>query len=207
MMKKWLPGLLILLFLGWASYRFFFTRDITKATATNSMALDWNELDATTGSKVTETPETIKVTPPAPSGEQESTVSPDNAVVKTSPTAEGKDQFQEFDIIEGKWIGQVEGIIGKKNFPRYLAMRKRNESEKLVAYKAYHEYLKQKYGDNYSYNISEDQNVAEKKINQRYLQMLLRLIGEEKFQQYLKARDQINEENRRDNKEFIQIEF
>ena len=48
-----------------------------------------------------------------------------------------------------------------------------------------------------SYNISEDQSLQESKINQKYLKELLNLVGKEKFAQYIKARDKLNEENRK----------
>jgi uncharacterized protein YgiM (DUF1202 family) len=86
-------------------------------------------------------------------------------------------------------------------------MRDRNEKEKMQAYKEYHNYLRQKYGDKFSYNITDDQSAREKQINQRYLKDLLKLIGPEKFKKYTASKDQFNEEMRRKNKESIQIEF
>lgn len=143
-----------------------------------------------------------------------------NKTVTTAPNAFSKvgevksrvhetpdEKFEEFDKLEKVWLSKVQVIVGEKNYPLYLDMRNRNEKEKMQAYKEYHDYLRQKYGDNFSYNISEDQSIREKQINQRYLKELLKLIGPVQFKQYTEARDLFNESMRRQNKESIQIEF
>lgn len=117
------------------------------------------------------------------------------------------ERFMEFDRQEQAWFATMKSIVGEKVFAEYVQMREQSEKEKLMAYKEYHNYLRQKYGDKFSYNISEDQSIREKDITKRYLSELLKLIGEEKFRQYTAARDQFNEKMRRENKEAIQIEF
>ncbi len=117
------------------------------------------------------------------------------------------DRFLEFDRQEKNWLNEAKTIIGEKDYPMYVQMREQSEKEKLMAYKEYHDYLRQKFGDKFSYNISEDQSIREKDITKRYLGDLLKIIGEEKFKKYISARDQFNEKMRRENKESIQIEF
>lgn len=116
-------------------------------------------------------------------------------------------QFEEFDKMEKVWLSKVQEIVGSSNYPLYVDMRTRNDKEKMQAYKEYHDYLRQKYGDKFSYNISEDQSIREKEINQRYLKELLKLIGPEAFKKYTEAKDLYNEQMRRQGKESIQIEF
>lgn len=143
-------------------------------------------------------PSSLKINPKAKvSGEDQ----------KTKDREFTEEDFKEFDQIEKNWLGTVELIIGEKNYPRYLEMRNQNEKEKMQAYKEYHDYLRQKYGDTFSYNISEDQSIREKQINQRYLKELLELIGPEAFKKYTDAKDLFNENMRRENKESIQMEF
>lgn len=117
------------------------------------------------------------------------------------------ERFEEFDRQEKAWFSQAKAIMGEKDFPLYVQMREQSEKEKLMAYKEYHSYLRQKFGDKFSYNISEDQSVREKEITKRYLAELLKMIGQDKFKKYTAARDQFNEQMRRENKEAIQIEF
>ncbi|MDD4975529.1 MAG: hypothetical protein PHY93_14310 [Bacteriovorax sp.] len=117
------------------------------------------------------------------------------------------EQFEVFDKLESAWLLKAQEIIGADKYALYLDMRNRNEKEKMQAYKEYHDYLRQKYGDKFSYNITDDQSAREKQINQRYLKDLLKLIGPEKFKNYTATKDQFNEEMRRKNKESIQIEF
>lgn len=117
------------------------------------------------------------------------------------------DQFAAFDKLEKEWLGKVHEVIGDEHFVRYSELRADNEKAKLDAYKEYHNYLRQKYGDKFKYNISDDQSVREEKINQYYLKSLLKLIGPEKFKDYIKSKDQFNEKMRRENETSIQIEF
>jgi hypothetical protein len=124
-----------------------------------------------------------------------------------SAEATTDNSFDVFDQMEQKWQKAVEDIFDEKEFSRYVQMRDESEKETMVAYKEYHDYLRKKYGDKFSYNISEDQSIREKEINQRYLKALLKLVGVEKFKLYTTARDQFNENMRRQKKESIQIEF
>jgi hypothetical protein len=117
------------------------------------------------------------------------------------------DHFEIYDQLEESWLKKVQSIIGAQHFKHYQEMRERNEKEKMQAYKEYHDYLRQKYGDKFSYNISEDQSIREKKINQRYLKELLKLIGPQMFKDYVSAKDQFNEKMRKNKKEAIQLEF
>lgn len=191
--KQSIPYLLIAIFTGWFSYKFFVDR---KIPSESSMALDWDQLDSTSGSAPEKTPATLRKVDGASNMREYNTL-----------TKKDEDEFAEFDLLESSWLVTAESIIGRADYPRYIEMRDANEKEKMIAYQEYHDYLRKKFGDKFEYNISEDQSIQEKKINQRYLKELLALIGNEKFQAYIKARDKINEENRRNNKAFIQIEF
>lgn len=194
--KKIIPYLLVVLFLGWASYKFFIER---KVEPEPKMTLDWDQLDATSGSAPEESPVTLK--------KEEDSVKPQKVREHSTLSESEEDKFEAFDKMEKSWLLSVKSIIGDQFYPQYVEMRNRNEKEKMEAYKEYHDYLRKKHGDNFQYNISEDQSIREKKINQAYLKDLLALIGDEKFKAYLKARDKINEENRKKGKEFIQVEF
>ena len=196
-LKKSIPYLLVLLFLGWASYKFFIERKIDPEP---KMTLDWDELDATSGTPPASEPASIK------SGEAAKPDKTSNVREHSTLTKTEEDQFAIYDQIEGKWLAEVKGIF-QEHYPAYLEMRESNEKEKMKAYKEYHDYLRKKHGDTFTYNISEDQSIREKKINQAYLKKLLPLVGEEKFKAYLKARDKVNEENRRSGNEAIQMEF
>jgi uncharacterized short protein YbdD (DUF466 family) len=101
--------------------------------------------------------------------------------------------FEEYDQIEKNWLLKMNNMFGEKDYQFYLDLRARNEEEKMQAYKEFHDYLRQKYGDKFSYHISDDQSVREKAINTRYTRDLLKKVGEEKFKLYLKARDEFNE--------------
>jgi hypothetical protein len=108
---------------------------------------------------------------------------------------QGADEnFSQFDQIEKTWLLKMASFFNRNDYDFYNEIRNRNEEEKMEAYKEFHDYLRKKNGDNFSYHISEDQSVREKAINNKYSQVLLKRIGPEKFKMYLKTRDQFNED-------------
>ena len=119
---------------------------------------------------------------------------------KPAPQAPAKvfqgadDNFSQFDQIEKAWLLKMESLFNRNDYDFYNEIRNRNEEEKMEAYKEFHDYLRKKNGDNFSYHISEDQSVREKAINNKYSQVLLKRIGPEKFKMYLQVRDQFNED-------------
>ncbi len=131
----------------------------------------------------------------------------ENGEVKSRVYEKEDASFEEFDKMDEAWLAKAKEIVGEDKYALYLDMRKRNDDEKLIAYKEYHNYLRQKYGDKFSYNLSEDQSAREKQINQKYLKELLKLIGPEAFKKYTAEKDQFNEKMRRQNKSSIQVEF
>lgn len=162
-----------------------------------------NESDSKIQKSDSKTPPSLKISQEALKNAKEN-----GAITDSQKLVENEaDNFEVFDRLENAWLKKVEVIIGEDKYPLYLDIRDRNEKEKMQAYKEYHDYLRQKYGDKFSYNISDDQSIREKKINQRYLKELLKLIGSEKFKKYIQTKDQVNDEIRRDNKNAIQIEF
>lgn len=194
--KQAVPYLLIAILVGWFSYKFFIARPIPKE---QSMKLDWDQLDATSGIAPEKVPVTIQ--------KEEPTANIRKTREHSELSKSDEEQFQEYDLIEKNWLNKVKTIIGEEKYSSYLEIREINEKEKMLAYKEYHDYLRKKFGDKFTYNISEDQSIREKEINQKYLKKLLENIGQTKFQAYLKARDEVNEKNRREKKLFMQIEF
>jgi len=189
--------LLIAAFVGWFAYRFLNRPAMSDKRNKSNLSLEWDQLP--NESKGLTEPKSLK--------NETLEVKPHKERVYEKITPEKEDRFEIFDQMEKKWLSEVKNILGPKDYAIYLDMREQNEKEKLEAYNQYHDYLRKKHGDQFSYKISEDQSNAEKAINQKYMKDLMKIIGEQKFADYLKARDQINEEFRRKNKLFIQIEF
>lgn len=186
--------LIVVVILTWFIYR------VLNSSETEEVISDSNPQVHSIDSKI---PPSLKITAP----EEQKAIEQGAITGNKKILSKDDENFEIFDKMEKNWLKKAEMIIGPEKYGLYLEMRERNEKEKMQAYKEYHEYLRQKYGDKFSYNISEDQSVREKQINQRYLKELLGLIGPEKFKLYTAAKDQLNEEMRRNNKEAIQIEF
>lgn len=126
------------------------------------------------------TPSTIKVADKGDEGTQ-------NKVYETKD-----EKFERFDQMEKEWDVVAKNLFGPKEYLEYVDMKERNEKEKMEAYEAYHDYIRKKYGNNFKYNLSEDQSVREKSINDKYLNSLQKLIGDEKYKAYLKRKEDFN---------------
>lgn len=197
--QKVFPYLLVVIFIAWASYKFIEAKKNAPQVEEQTMALDWNELGKEQGTaKNPKLPQTL-----ARDGINKRVT--ENKHSELSKIDE--DNFKAFDEMEEKWLKKVESLFTPVEYRNYLEMRKRNEQEKMVAYKEYHDYLRSTQGDAFSYKISEDQTAREKLINQDYLKELLNLVGEEKFKKFVAERDKMNEQLRKEGKEFIQVEF
>ncbi len=174
----------------------FFTYRALKAPIKTEVITTSDSLPVTAHDKLI--PASLKVLPKKPIVYEGGT--------KTQSKTEDE-SFIVFDQIEKNWLKNAQEIMGEEKFEVYSEMRNRSEKEKLQAYKEYHDYLRSKYGDKFTYNISEDQSVREKEINQRYLKELVNLLGEEKFKEYTSQKDQFNEKIRRENKTSVLIEY
>ncbi len=114
---------------------------------------------------------------------------------------DNKKDFEAFDQFESRWIEKVKVVFPKpKMFDVYLVFREDNEKEKMEAYEEFHRLMEKKFGANYTYSLSEDQTKMEQKINDKYLKKLKEMMGEKSFIEYLKIRDQFNEDIMRETK-------
>ncbi len=193
--KNWVVGILLAAFFAWFCVRYF-NRDFKNPRGgAPNLALDWDSLDKKQNAETA--PTTLKTDEPTPHRTR----------THETMTPSEEAQFEIYDQMEREWLGKMKALLDEREYVVYQDMREQNEKEKLKAYEQFHQMLRKRHGDQFSYKISEDQTAAEKEINQKYLNELLALIGEKKFAEYLKARDQINENFRRKNKIFIQVEF
>lgn len=189
-------GLALIFSMCIAVILFWFIFRAVNAPSQKVVVVDSNPKASSADAKL---PESLKISPESRKQNAEA--------IAESQGAADDENFESFDILEKEWLTNVQEIIGPDLYGQYLEMRNQNEKEKMQAYKEYHDYLRQKYGDKFTYNISEDQSTREKEINQRYLKELLKLIGPEKFKIYTNSKDKFNEVMRKKNKESIQIEF
>lgn len=199
--KKIIPVLFIVLFVGWFCKKFFLDREVPRSQV---QTLEWSDTDIRDEFADTAQDEDNLDEHGHVHGQKDSKA---EQQLKELTDEEAEEIIGKIEKIEQQWLSQVHTIVGDQHFEQYLKMRQRNEKEKLEAYNQYHEFLKKKYGDRYAYNISEDQSKKEKEINQNFLREFKMLIGEAKFKEYLKAKDEINKEYQKQNELFMEIEF
>lgn len=197
--KKIIPVILIVIFIGWFCKKYFIDREVPR-----SQTQELNRYDLEAHEELDEEGEDSDALDGHTHGVNETK---EEKMLKELTDEEAEEIIGNIEKIEQKWLDQVHTIVGDQNFEQYLKMRQRNEKEKLDAYNQYHEFLRKKYGDKYAYNISEDQSKKEKEINQNFLKEFKMLIGESKFKDYLKAKDEINKEYQKQNELFMEIEF
>ena len=197
--KKIIPVILIVIFIGWFCKKYFIDREVPR-----SQTQELNRYDLEAHDELDEEGEDSDALDGHTHGANETK---EEKMLKELTDEEAEEIIGKIEKIEQKWLDQVHAIVGDQNFEQYLKMRQRNEKEKLDAYNQYHEFLRKKYGDKYAYNISEDQSKKEKEINQNFLKEFKMLIGEAKFNDYLKAKDEINKEYQKQNELFMDIEF
>ncbi len=200
--KKIIPVILIVVFIGWFCKKYFIDREVPR-----SQTQELNRYDLEAHDEFNEEDEASDALDGHAHGGNDSHDSKEEKMLKELTDEEAEEIIGKIEKIEQKWLDQVHTIVGDQNFEQYLKMRQRNEKEKLDAYNQYHEFLRKKYGDKYAYNISEDQSKKEKEINQNFLKEFKMLIGEAKFKDYLKAKDEINKEYQKQNELFMEIEF
>lgn len=125
----------------------------------------------------------------------------DEQNVEAVDNEDNKKDFEAFDKFEARWISEVKKVFPKpKMFDVYLVFREDNEKEKMEVYEEFHKLMEKKFGPNYTYSLSEDQTKMEQKINDKYLKKLKDMMGEKAFMEYLKVRDEFNEQIMRETK-------
>lgn len=126
---------------------------------------------------------------------QSSRVSYQDQNAESVDKGQNQKDFELFEKLEEDWINKIKSVFPKeKMFQVYLLYREESEKEKMEAYEEFHRLMEKKFGPNYTYSLSEDQTKFEQKINDKYLKKLKDMMGEKPFSEYLKTRDQFNEE-------------
>jgi len=109
-----------------------------------------------------------------------------------------------FDEVEGQWEQEISNLLlgemglGQKALEEYQSLKENYEEEKLEAFEEFHEYMEEKYGDNYAYNPSDDQESFDNKVNDIYLEKMRTLLGgEENYARYIEIKENFNDGLRR----------
>lgn len=106
---------------------------------------------------------------------------------------------EEFDRLEEEWLTNVKELfiselgLTEKEYKDYLNMREGLFNDKVSAFEEMHEQLEEKYGENYTYNPTEEEMAFDREIQKKYDDLLLEKIGKDAFIKYLELRDRTNE--------------
>lgn len=101
--------------------------------------------------------------------------------------------------IETGWRDRITNLfldelgLPEETLQSYFDIRDRYEQEKLTAYEDFHEDMLSKYGDEYSFNPTEDEDLYDGEILDRYFNQIRDLLGADNFKPYLYALDEYNE--------------
>ncbi|MFG1499570.1 hypothetical protein ABMA70_05115 [Halobacteriovorax sp. XZX-3] len=106
---------------------------------------------------------------------------------------------EEFDRLEEEWLTNVKELfindlgLTEKEYKDYLSMREGLFNDKVSAFEEMHDQLEEKYGENYTYNPTEEEMAFDREIQKKYDDLLLQKIGKDAFIKYLELRDRTNE--------------
>ncbi|EQC44046.1 hypothetical protein [Bacteriovorax sp. Seq25_V] len=106
---------------------------------------------------------------------------------------------EQYDQLEKEWknlvlnLFTVELNLEQAAYEDYLLMKEGLSKDKLRAFEAFHAEMEKKYGDNYTYNPSDEEIQFEKDIQQKYDELLKSKLGEGNFIKYLELRDNFNQ--------------
>jgi hypothetical protein len=127
------------------------------------------------------------------------------------------DKFQAyFQKVEQAWQESMENLIvkelgkGEQAFRTYVSMREGYEQDKMEAFEQQHKELEQKYGKNYTYRPTEDEQNFSKKILPLYQDKLKKMLGDDGFKRYEDVKSTFNtEQSKNADSEigFMQMEF
>ena len=125
---------------------------------------------------------------------------------KLDPASLTEEEIEEledyFDKVEMGWGNKMKELfvdelkLGEDALEDYGMLRENYEEEKMVAYQEFHEFMVQKYGENYAYNPTEEMEIFENKVQDIYLEKLRKQLGDENYSKYLEVKDSYNDQLR-----------
>ena len=104
-----------------------------------------------------------------------------------------------FEATEKAWNERMEHfIIDELHMPvsalkEYKVLREGYDRDKMEAFEDFHKYMRDKHGDNYSYNPTKDEEKFANKVRDKYDAKMRQLFGQEHYPQY---RDVLSEFNK-----------
>ena len=103
-----------------------------------------------------------------------------------------------FEATEKSWNERMEHLIidelhlPTKTLKEYKVLREGFDRDKMEAFEDFHKYMRDKHGDNYSYNPTKDEEQFANKVKDQYDSKLRQLFGQEHYLQYREVRDEFN---------------
>ncbi|WP_372651652.1 hypothetical protein [Halobacteriovorax sp.] len=126
-------------------------------------------------------------------------------------------QFDQYlEKVEDEWNKNMENLFlvkssnSDKFLREYNKLKNGYEKERERRYEAFHEMMEAKYGPNYSYSPSADEEMFNEKLVKVYEENLSKIIGKEKMIEYMKVKDSFNrklEEEAGSSESYLLIEF
>ncbi|MBI2520395.1 MAG: hypothetical protein HYV97_08250 [Bdellovibrio sp.] len=103
-----------------------------------------------------------------------------------------------FEATEKAWNDRMDHFITDelhlpiKVLKEYKVLREGFDRDKMEAFEDFHKYMRDKHGDNYSYNPTKDEEQFANKVKDQYDSKLRQLFGQEHYLEYREVRDQFN---------------
>lgn len=113
-----------------------------------------------------------------------------------------EDQFSRVDRMWSKAVQYKFKKLGisESAFEQYQQMRQDFEQEALSGLEKFHQDMKSKKGEDYTYRITEFDDKVMNELRKKYHDRLANIIGEEAMKEFVLMRDQFNEKLMRSQK-------
>lgn len=199
-MKKF-ASLLILVAFFTAAFFYFYNTEEPSEDITSRQESDGEEVVVEFEDQAAQKVGSKKSAVTVQANDSQSSDSKEGLVVQTDEELEKRLEAkeEEFDRLEEAWLNDVKELflndlgLTESEYKDYLNMRDGLFNDKIDAFEDMHDQLEQKYGENYSYNPTEEEMAFDREIQKKYDELLLRKLGEDGFRKYLELRDRTNE--------------
>lgn len=199
-MKKF-ASLLILVAIFTAAFFYFNNTEDSSEDITSRQKSDGEEVVVEFEDQAAQKVGSKKSADTVQANDSQSSDSKEGLVVQTDEELEKRLEAkeEEFDRLEEAWLNDVKELflndlgLTESEYKDYLNMRDGLFNDKIDAFEDMHDQLEQKYGENYSYNPTEEEMAFDREIQKKYDELLLRKLGEDGFRKYLELRDRTNE--------------
>ena len=128
----------------------------------------------------------------------------DNGIAADENTFVSDDELDrieaQFEELEKNWSSKMTDLITeelglpKETLEQYRQLRDEYEERKVEALEEYHEYMEEKYGENYNFDPKNSPEPFENNVKSLFEEQLKSMLGQDGYSRYSEMRERFNED-------------